>query len=176
MRYPVIFISGSKDSAQLATFAGMIQSCPEGSSVEYSFVLLICRLRQRFQARFDQGPGAGWVVNAQALVLMRDVDPVPESSSFRFWDRCHRWMTFFIEPAQCNQTRFKFIQPLLDLGLQASVIEAFHTRVACLAGGHVRLKGVAAGLAQMAGDTGVFHHGVVRAGAALDLAGAGQAK
>ena len=44
-------------------------------------VVFAFRLFKRFQARFEQGYGVRWIVDAQAFVLKGDVNPVPCSLS-----------------------------------------------------------------------------------------------
>jgi hypothetical protein len=85
-------------------------------------------------------------------------------------------MAFFIEPSQSNQTLFKLIEHGLNFSLDTVDVQILGTRVACLAGRYIRLKGVIVVLAQVTSNTGVFHHGVVRAWAAFDVTGASNAE
>ncbi len=136
---------------------------------------MIC-LRQCFQTSFEQSSGVSRVVYAQASILVCNEDPVPEGSSLVFGDGCDGRVTFLIQPAEGNQAFFQLVEHGLDFGLQTAEVEVFDIGVAALAGGYVRLKEVVGVFTSVAGDTGVFHHRVVRAGAAFHITGASNAE
>jgi hypothetical protein len=114
-------------------------------------------------------------MDTQALVLMGDVDPVPEGGSIRFGYGLYSRMTFFIEQTLGDQSRFKLIKLRLDISLQAVYIEVFDVGMAALAGRNVLFKGVNVAVTHVAANAGIFHHCSVRAGAAFG-AGASKAK
>ena len=103
-------------------------------------------------------------MDSETLVLMGDVNPVPLSGGFVFWDGGDGRVTLFIEPAPGKQAGFELIEHRLDVGL--SGIPGTSQRSLQRSDCRLRL---------LAADAHVFRKRGVPAGRTCNVTGAGDA-